>query len=884
MSFGRQLRRGVKALFRRAEADRDISDELQHYYDAEVAALIGRGLSRAEARRAARLHLGDPGNVAEEVRSSGWESLVDATVRDLRHAARGLARNRGFAAVCILTLAVGIGATSAIFSTVKPILLEPLPYPDVDRILRIADITRDGNPLDVTFGGYREIRQRSRLFSALATLMAWQPTLTGFEQAERIDGQRVGADYFRVLGVPPQMGRNFTDEEDVVRGPNVVIVSHGFWQRRLGGERSIIGRAITLNDNPFTVIGVMPADFENVLAPAAEVWAPLQYDAALPSAEGREWGHHLRMIGRLAPGIGREAATRELARIAATPDADFPRVPWASMERGLSVGSVHDELTRFVRPALYAVMAAVLLVLAIACVNVTSLLLSRASQRSGELALRTALGAGRNRLIGQLVVETMLLSFLGAAAAIPIAQLGVRTLIALSPAELPRLSAIDIDAGVFGFTFAVATLIGLLLGVLVALHASRRPAGATLHRRSSRMAGGDQRARSGLVIAQVALAVVLLISGGLLLHSLERLFAVDPGFHAPQLLTMQVQVSGRRFEDSAATHRFFRHAQEAVRSVPGVISAAFTSQLPLSGEYQAYGASLESAPALRPGDDGSALRYAVTPDYFQTMRIPLRRGRLLDARDVGGAPGAVVINESFAAWRFQGQDALGQRMRLGALDQPWQTIVGIVADVKHGWLGAGQENAVYLPTVQSYFADRTLNLVVRTRGDAADLITPIKNAIWSVDKDQPISRVATMEDLVARSAADRRFTLIIFDAFASAALLLAAIGLYGVLAEGVNAQVREIGVRSALGASRSTIVGMIAGRGASLTGVGLLIGLSGAIAAGQALRSLLFGISALDPLTYAVVLVLMLIVCAAASWLPALRAARIEPSIALRAE
>ena len=880
MSIKRQLARGWRVLTQRASADAELNEELRHFYEEEIARLMASGRSRTEAERAARLNLGELGNVVEDVRAAGWESRIEAVLLDLRYALRGLRKNPGFTLVCVLTLALGIGTVTAIFGAIKPILLDPLPYPDSDRILTIAD-NRQGTPLDITFGTFVELQQRSRSFDALAALKVWQPTLTGVDEPERVDGQRVSADYFRVLGVAPFIGRDFMRSDDVLRGPNVVILSHRMWQRRFAGERGIIGRTITLNDAPYTVIGVLPADFENVLSPGADAWAPLQYDASLPS-DGREWGHHLRLVGRLRGGVERTAAVRELDQIAQTPEPQFQRMSWADMSGGFLVSSLQQELTRGVRQALYVVIGAVLLLLLIACVNVTNLLLARGAQRQGELALRTALGAGRKRLIGQFVVETVLLALLGAVAGLGVARVGLRALIALSPPELPRVSAMRIDAGVFTFAFASASLVGLVIGVLVALHASRRRNGVQRH--GNRITGGNQRTRRVLVVAQVALAVVLLVSGGLLLRSLQRLFAVDPGFNPEQLITMQVRASSRQFDSDQATRQFYADALAAVRAVPGVTAASFTSQLPLSGDVQSYGLQLESAPALDQQDDGSGLRFAVTPDYFRVMQIPLKRGRLLNEQDATDAPGAVVVNESFARWRFRGGDPLGQRIKVGSADQPWATIVGIVADVKHLSLAVTRENQVYLPTTQGFMADRVLTLVARVRGDPATLAAPIRNAIWSVNKDQPITQIVTMKELVTRSAAERRFTLIILDAFAVAALLLAAIGLYGILAATVNARTREIGVRTALGASRSSIQQLIVGHGFTLTAVGLMVGLVGAVAAARALRSLLFGISEFDGITYGGVILLMLAVCAVASWLPALRAARIQPSITLRTE
>jgi putative ABC transport system permease protein len=662
-----------------------------------------------------------------------------------------------------------------------------------------------------------------------------------------------------------------------------VILSDGLWRRRFAGDRGIVGRQVTLNGNPYTVIGVMPSAFENVLAPTAELWAPLQYDASLPP-QGREWGHHLRMVGRLRPDVRTEHARREADVIAHTPLAEFPRVPWASLQQGFIVNPLQDDVTRGVKPALLAILGAVLLVLMIACVNVTNLLLARGAQRRGEFAMRVALGAGRARLIRQLLTESLLLAFVGGALGMVVAGIGARALVALSPLGLPRVGAIRLDVAVFAFAMGVTTLIGLVVGLMPALHASRSDPQSGLQRSSRRTAGGHRLTRGMLVVAEVALALVLLVSAGLLLRSIERLLAVSPGFDASRLLTMQVQTSGHRFDDDSATHRFFAQALNAVRQVPGVAAAAFTSQLPLSGDFEKYGVQFESIPAGNSEEDQSAFRYAVSPGYFETIRIPLRRGRLLDAHDVASAPRAVLINESFARRKFRGRDPIGQRVHVGSTNQPWYSIVGVVGDVKQTSLAMDQADAAYVTSAQWPFADRARWLVVRSRGDAASLAPAIRNAIWSVDKDQPIVRVATVADLLAASAAERRFALVVFEAFALVALVLAATGIYGVLSGSVTERIREIGVRTALGASRGNILSLVVRQGMALTGLGVLIGLAGAAAASHAIVTLLFGVSRLDPITYLGVIVLLLGVSGIACWVPAWRAARVDPSITLRAQ
>jgi putative ABC transport system permease protein len=883
MSLWRELTRGLRVLLNRRAADQDVADEVRDYYDQATAALVASGLSPAEARRAAYAELGNMTVVREEVRAYGWENGVDMLLADLRYAARRLRTHRAFAAVSVLTLALGIGASTAIFGAVNPILFESLPYPHARRIVTIWDYGNDGSRLDVTFGTYRELVERSRSFDAIAVMKPWQPTMTGSAEPERLDGQRVSASYFHVLDVSPALGRGFDPSDDRLNGPNVVILSDGLWRRRFGGDRAIVGRQIVVNGDRYAVVGVMPPRFENVLAPSAELWSLVQYDASVP-LQGREWGHHLRMVGRLRPDVGMDQAARELATIAHAPVSEFARAPWAALEQGLIVTSLQDDVTRGVRPALLAVLGAVLLVLTIACVNVTNLLLARGAQRRGEFALRVALGAGQARMIRQLLTESLLLATLGGALGMVVAELGVRALVALSPPGLPRVDAIGLDASVFAFALGITTVIGVVVGLIPALQASRGDLHPGVQHSSRRTAGGHQVTRRTLVVAEVALALVLLVSAGLLLRSLQRLFAVAPGFDASHVLTMQVQTPGNQSNDDRATHRFFAQALEAVRRVPGVTATAFTSQLPLSGDFDLYGVHFESTPTGSLESQNGAFRYAVTPGYFETIGIPLRRGRLLGTRDVAGAPAVVLISETFAKQTFPGTDPIGQRLRVGPNDGPWSTIAGVVGDVKQASLTVNQADAVYMTTAQWRFTDRALWLVVRARGEVAALAPAIRGAIWSVDRDHPIVRVATMENVLAASAAERRFALVVFEAFALAALVLAATGLYGVLSGSVTERMREIGVRSALGASRPNILALVVRQGMTLTALGVAIGLSGAVVASRALVTLLFGVSRLDPITYLGVIALLLGVSGIACWVPAWRAARVDPSITLRAE
>ena len=639
MSLWRQVRGGVRVLTNRQRADRELSDEVRHYVDTMAAELVARGCSPEAARRAAHLEVGNMTVTREEVRSHGWENAVGTLIGDLHYAGRRLRHSPGATAVSVITLAVGIGASTAIFSAVNPILFHALPYPHPDRIVMIADANPYGQVRPVTFGTYRELAQRSRAFQHMAVLRPWQPTMVGDAEPERLAGQRVGAGFFRALGVSPFMGRDFRADDDRPNGPNVVILGNALWHRRFAGDPTIVGRQIKLDDIEYTVVGVMPANFENVLAPETDLWTPLQYNTVF-GPDSREWGHHLRLVARLEPGIGIDQARRELNMVAHTPAPEFVRVPWASLSNGLIVSSLQADVTRSIRPALLAVVGAVVLLLAIACVNVTNLLLARGAQRRGEFAMRAALGAGRTRLVRQMLTESLTLALIGGVLGMVLAVFGVRALVALSPPELPRLSAIRIDGAVFTLGMIVTTLIGVVVGILPALSASRQDLQAAVQEVSRRTAGGHQRIRGALVVAEVALALVLLVSAGLLLRTIARVFAVPVGFQSSGLLTMQVQETGQEFRADSASRqpsadsarwRFYAEALDAVRAVPGVTAAAFTSLLPLSGDIDTYGVHFESDREQK--EDGAALRYAVTPGYFDAMRIPLRRGRLLDAHD-----------------------------------------------------------------------------------------------------------------------------------------------------------------------------------------------------------------------------------------------------------
>lgn len=877
MSLWRQLTHGLRALTRRAETDHEVRDEVRHYLDEATAAHRARGMSADDALRAARLELGGVTQLEEQVRSAGWETGVETLFADLRYGARRLRATPGFTAITVLTLAVGIGATTAIFSALNPILFAPLPYPHGERIAMILETGSSGARGSGTFGMYHELAARSRAFEAMAVMKSWQPTGTGAAQPERFAGQLVSASYLRVLGVAPALGRDFAPSDDRASGPHVVILGDALWRRRFGGDPAIIGRPIALDDNSYIVIGVMPAGFENVPAPAAELWAPLQYDLSQP----RAWGHHLGTMGRLRAGATMDQAARELDGLG---QAVLTELRPASYDPGtrFTAASLRDDVTRGVKPALLVILAAATLVLIIACVNVTNLLIARGVQRRGEFALRAALGAGHRRLVRQLLTESLLLAAIGGVVGMTVAVLGVRALVMLAPPGLPRVGAIRVDGPVFAFGLVITTLIGVAFGVIPAWQAARSDPHRDLQQGTRRMAGGHRRTRAALVVAEVALALVLLVGSGLLLRSLQRLFAVDAGFDASRLLTMQIQTAGRRFASDSVRSRFYGQALDAVRATPGVTTAALTSQLPLSGDLDEYGARFVTQPTTQ---GHSVFRYAVSHGYTAMMGIPLRRGRALDENDRAGAPRVALISASLANGQFADADPIGQQVRIGGGDDtPPYTVVGVVGDIRQQSLALTPSDAIYTTMGQWRWTETAMSLVVRTRGDAARMVPAIRRAIWSVDKDQPIVRVATMDDLLAATAAERRFALMLFEAFALTALVLAAAGIYGVLSGSVAERMREIGVRSALGASRASILGLVLLQGMKLTALGAVIGVIGAALASRAIATLLFGVTRLDPVTYISVLALLVSVSALACWVPAWRAARVDPAITLRSE
>lgn len=881
MRLWRTIVLGVRTLLHRREADRDLADEVRHYLQEAEDERVAAGATRAEARRAVRLAYGDELPAREDVRASGWENAVDRLVSDVRIGARSLRRSPAFTIVVVLTLGVGVGAATAIFSAVRPVLFEPLAYPHAGRILAVSDQGPDGTVLPPTFGTYLEVAARSRVFDALAVLKPWQPTLTGEAEPERLEAQSVSAGYFDVLGVRPALGPGFDADEDRPGGARQVLLSDALWRARLGGDIGAVGRPIRLDGEAYTVVGILPPTFENVTSPQARAWTLLQYDPIPSDFEAREWGHHLTMIGRVRAGMSIDNARTALDGIAGRAVPEFPRPAWADLGRGFTVRRLRDAVTADARPTMLVFVGAVALLLVVTCANLTLLLLARGARRRSEFAMRVALGAERARLARYLVTESLLLAAAGGLVGVGLAQVGLSALLSASPPSLPRLDAIRLDGLALALAFGLTTLVGVIFGLAPGLHrADARPeaireAGRGFARRSRKM-------RGAMVVTELALAMVLLVGAGLLLRSTRHLFALPLGFDPSGMAVVQVYATGLEHGD-AVTHRFFDQALDAVRSVPGVVSAAETSQLPLSGEGDTYGITLGDVGEAE-SVSGAAYRYAVSPGYLATMGTAVERGRALTDDDLAGTTPVAVVSRRLAERLFQGREAIGRTFHFGPVGPEPFRIVGVVDDVKQASLDAEDSEAVYVSSRQWHWADRVRWIVVRTEGDPMTLVPSIRRAVWSVDAAQPVVRARSMEDMVARSEARRRFVLGVIAAFAAAALALAVIGLYGVVSGMVVERLPEMGVRAALGASRERIVGLVVRQGMLLAAAGVALGLGGAVAASAMLATLLFEVSRLDPITYAAVAGLLMFAAALACSIPAARAARVDPVRTLNAD
>ncbi|HKE89766.1 MAG TPA: ADOP family duplicated permease [Gemmatimonadales bacterium] len=807
------------------------------------------------------------------------DGIVSGFLEDLGRAARTLRRAPAFALLCGATLGTGIGAATAIFSVADLILIRPLPYDEPGRVYVVWENDQNGARSNVGFATYSDVTAAATTLASTAALGDWQPVLNRNGTAEQLRGLRVSWSYFRTLGVRPALGSDFAREDDAPPRRNVIMLSDALWRTRFGGDSSVVGSFADIGGTQMRIAGVMPKGFDDVLNPQAQIWRVLGYDATLPYA--CRTCRHLRMVARVKGGGQPVRTLAELNGISARLVRDNPHDYPAA---GFQLVSLQREAAREVRPALGALLAAVLLLLVIAAVNVSGLQLARALRRDEEFAIRAALGAGSGRLTRLLLAEGLVLAGVGGVIGLVVAKIGLLELVGRLPATVPRLTAVHLDARAFALTAFVTLTAGVAVGLTPLWHA-RRSALADSLRGGRRLAGASHRLRGMLVIGEVAVAVVLLAGAGLLARSLSAVLSVNAGFDPAEAATVAIQVSGPRYVDSAAVLVWHDQILDAVRAVPGVQSAAIASQLPLGGNVDAYGIQAEDKPLDNPELAPSADEYRVTTDFLQTMHIPVVDGRDFVAGDnAPHGPPVAIISRSLARRIWGDERAIGKRVHMGEDYRPWYTIVGVVGDVHHRGLDVGETMQIYVPTHRWFFADNGVDVVVRTNGDPARVLSALRRAVLEPDRGTAVTRLATLAEVRARSTAQRTLALALFAVFAAIALLLAAAGLFGALAGAVAERFREIGLRSALGATPGDIVRLVLNQGIGLTALGLGIGLVVVLAGAGTLRALLFGIGTRDIVTLAGVTVVIAAAAALASLVPAWRAVRVDPVTALRAE
>ena len=886
MSLRSRITSAARNLFRRPIVERELNDELRAYVDLVADDRIRRGEAPDLAQRAARLEVGGIEQVKEEVRDIRSAALVDVVRRDIRFAARSLVKTPAFTVAAILALALGIGATTAILSVVNAVLLRPLPYPDSDRLVVL--LHQGHNP--VAPANFLDWRTQTRSFADVSAAEYWTPNLTGVDEPEHIFGLRMTAGMLPMLGVTPLLGRAFTADEDAPGNEHVAVISYGLWQRRFAGDRNVVGHQVQLEGQPFTIIGVMPASFQFApfWATRAELWAPL----ALGQRSASRGGNSLRVFARLRPRVTLDQARADLGAVTARLEREYP-----GTNREVTLESLKHKVVGDIRTPLLVLLVAVAFVLLIACANVAHMLLARATARQKELAVRAALGATRGRLITQMLAESALLAACGGVAGLVLALWGVRALIAASPAIIPRIAMVTIDGRVLAMTVLITATTAIVFGLIPALRAARVDLAETFKDgdRGSSDGHGRHRLRSALVASEFALALVLLIGAGLMMRSFTALQRIDPGFDPRDVVTMTISVSGTKEGVPQLRQAFFTDALARVRAIPGLESASYINHLPIAGDQWGFPFIIEGRPTPKPGDAPTATYRVVFPGYFRTMRIPLVHGRDVADADRDGAQKVVVINEFMAKKHWPGEDAIGKRIALG--DTAWVTIVGVAKNtVREQWSSPAEEE-VFLPfaQVRGFLTDAGshygyLTLVARAacngrdRCDASTFAAPIVAALRGIDRNLPISEVQTMSAVVSHATAESRFYVVLLAAFAAIAVVLAAVGIYGVMSYSVSRRTHEIGIRIALGAEPSTVLRFIVGQGMTLAFIGASAGVVAAFGLTRLMHGLLYGVGTTDPTTFVVVTVLLCAVALAASYLPARRATRIDPLVALRSE
>ena len=874
----------VRALgmFQRAPREQELSEELESHLQMHIAHNVQAGMSAGEARRQALIKLGGVEATKELYRERRGLPLVETLLGDIRFGARMLRKNLGFTAVAILTLALGIGANAAVFSIVNGVLLHPLPFANADRLVMVGEREDDRKPSTTSFANYEDWKARSNSFEELALYRQWQPTLMAPGEPEQLIGLRVTQNYFRTLGISLAAGRDFAPPDDKPATRFVVILSHGLWQRRFSSDPRIVGKAINLSGTSFTVAGVLPANYESLIATDArasgvEIWGALGYDATLPDA--CRTCRHLRAIGRLRPGVTVAQADAEVSAIT---DQLWKEHPTEFSSGGAVVIPVYEQLLGGVSKTLYVLLGAVGLVLLIACANLANLLLARATHREREMAMRAALGAGRARIIRQVLVENCALASAGGLVGLVFAYWMPEILTFLRAKNLPRLDQVRIDWHVLAFAFAIALLTGLLSGIVPAIRMTRVNLQTALQRGTRGSSPGGAGMRSFLIVSEIALSLTLLLGAGLLVRSLVRLVNVHSGFEPAHVLTLRVSPFGARYQKDEPVREYLTQANDKIRNIPGVLASGTSSQIPFGGNFDTTWLHIDGRMNANPALDPSAERYVISDGYLDAMGIRLLRGRDFRSSDAQTSEQVMLVNQAAAREIWPGQDPIGQHVHVGDPKAPPRTVVGIVDDVHHYTLDAAPTMQFYLPVRQTDTSD--LVFAVRCAGNPLQLANTVRQAIRSVDDTLPIYRVTPMSEYVAATMANRRLALILLGSFAAIALILSVAGIYGVTEYTVAQRTREIGIRMALGAQSSQVLELLLRQGVVLSLAGVVLGTICSFVLMRFLRSLVYGVAVTDPATLLFASAVLTAAAMLACWIPSRKVMSVDPMIALRHE
>jgi putative ABC transport system permease protein len=868
--------------FRKPRLEQDLRSELHVHLELLTEENVRKGMTPEEARYAARREFGGLEQTKELYRNQRGLPFLETLSHDARFAIRLLRKSPSFTAVAVLTLALGIGANSAVFSIVNGVLLHPLPFANADRLVMVGEKDDDGKSGTTSYLTYEDWKSRSHSFEDLTLYRQWQPTLMAPGEPEQLIGLRVANNYFRTLGIGIAAGRDFTSGDDKPATRYVVILSHGLWQRRFKADPGIVGRAINLSGTTFTIAGVLPANYESLIATdlrasGVEIWGALGYDAALPDA--CRTCRHLRGIGRLRPDVTVAQAAAELSAIT---DQLRKEHPTEFSSGGATLMPVYEQLLGGVSRTLYILLGAVGFVLLIACANLANLLLARATHREREMALRAALGAGRARIIRLVLVENCTLAMAGGLVGLLLAYWMPAILTLLRVMNLPRLDQVRLDWHVIGFAFSIALFTGILSGVVPAVRMTKVNLQTALQQgmRGSSPAGGGMR--SFLIVSEIALSLTLLLGAGLLLRSLVRLVNVQPGFEPDHLLTLRVSPVGARYAKDEPVREYLTRANETIRLIPGVLASGTSSQIPFGGNFDTTWLHIEGKMNSNPALDPSAERYVISEGYLPAMGIRLLRGRDFTARDGLTTEQVMLVNETAAREIWAGEDPIGQHVHVSDPRSAPRTVVGIVGDVHHYALDAPPTMQFYIPVLQTDTSD--LVFAVRGAGEPSQIVNAVQRAIRSVDETLPIYRVAPMGEYVAATTANRRLALVLFGSFAAIALVLSVVGIFGVTEYAVAQRTREIGIRMALGAHGQQVLRLMLRQGLLLSATGVALGTVFSFAMMRFLRSLLFGVTITDPATFLSAAAILTAVAVLACWLPLRKVLSVDPIIALRHE